>query len=152
MPIGWIRLSIHVLDRSGPDKGDSWLPLNLKELAPDWIATERYDIIAKASGDPPRTMMFQMVKSLLADRFGLVLRNETRERPIYDLVRMNADTLGPRLRRSTVDCKAIVEAAQHGVAPPKSDRMLCGSRLGSGMIQSGGLPMATIACVMWAGW
>ena len=66
--------------------------------APGWIDTESYDVLAKA---PPsdsqtgtesldqRTLRFDRVKerlrSLLADRFGLVVHHETREQSVYFL-------------------------------------------------------------------
>src|SRR6266487_4622992 len=60
---------------------------------PDWIASERFDIVAKAAGDVPRTPpggppgpLQLMLQSLLADRFKLVAHKEMRELPIYALV------------------------------------------------------------------
>jgi uncharacterized protein (TIGR03435 family) len=114
-------------------------------VAPDWVASERYDIQAKAIGDPPRAMIWDMVKSLLADRFKAVIGNETRESDIYALVRADANKLGPELRRSKVDCAAIGEAAQHGAAPPPSERVLCGAKTTAGHIEAGGMPMAATA-------
>ena len=46
-----------------------------------------------------------MLRTLLADRFGLVTHRETREMPMDTLVLARKDgTLGPQLVRSTVDC------------------------------------------------
>jgi len=54
---------------------------------PGWLSTDRYDIEAKsedpAAGKPEMTVMLQ---SLLADRFKLKFRRETRDVPVYDLV------------------------------------------------------------------
>jgi uncharacterized protein (TIGR03435 family) len=70
--------------------------------APDWIASERFDILAKAEGDvpptPPRGQpgpMQLMLRTLLAERFKLVVQHETRELPIYALVlaRIHPDVL-----------------------------------------------------------
>ena len=69
---------------------------------PGWIATERYDIIAKPekaeSAAPPELNKMtedqrksrneewsERVRSLLADRFGLVVHKETKEQPVYVL-------------------------------------------------------------------
>lgn len=62
---------------------------------PDWLDTDRYDIHAKApDGEPAATDFFDRsaaqrvrlrTRALLADRFGLVLRSETREMPVYIL-------------------------------------------------------------------
>ena len=53
--------------------------------APDWTANERFDIVAKMEGDPPSIVtsgpdpMRLATQTLLADRFGLRARRETRE-------------------------------------------------------------------------
>lgn len=56
---------------------------------PDWVRTDPYDISATSPGDVP-TESFDwwrpMLRSLLADRFKLVLRHETKEMPVYNLV------------------------------------------------------------------
>ena len=52
---------------------------------PDWINTVRWDITAKAPDDAPPQELLLMLRTLLADRFKLVIRNETREMPIYAL-------------------------------------------------------------------
>src|SRR4029453_5435590 len=60
---------------------------------PPWINSERYDIVAKAEdGTPPETPSLDrtgpsriqlMIRSLLAERFQLVVHDETRELPMY---------------------------------------------------------------------
>ena len=52
---------------------------------PDWINTVRWDITAKAPDDAPPQELLLMLRTLLADRFKLAVRNETREMPIYAL-------------------------------------------------------------------
>lgn len=116
-----------------------------KVIAPDWVASQRYDIQAKATGDPSRAVIWEMVKSLLADRFKAVIATESRDLEIYALVRVDPEKLGPRIRRSKVDCAAIGEAAQHGVEPPQSNRVLCGGKQAAGHIEAGGMPMAATA-------
>ncbi len=59
--------------------------------APDWGKEGKggalYDIEAKASGgEPAREQLRQMLQSLLADRFKLVIRRENVETPVYALV------------------------------------------------------------------
>lgn len=64
--------------------------------APDWLATERFDIQASIpdgvpsytrdqlnNGDAPELQ--KMLQTMLADRFKLVLHRETREMPVYTL-------------------------------------------------------------------
>ncbi len=80
--------------------------VNLNEIegGPDWIDRMTFDIIAK--GDPEASAEL-MVRSLLAERFRLAVRQETRERPAYELILARSDgRLGPSLARSAADCAA----------------------------------------------
>jgi uncharacterized protein (TIGR03435 family) len=54
--------------------------------APDWVERERYDVEARAPEDTTFEQMRPMLRSLLADRFKLTLRRETRQLPVYELV------------------------------------------------------------------
>ena len=54
--------------------------------APSWVTSERYDVDARAEGDATFEEMRPMLQSLLADRFNLALRRETRQLPVYELV------------------------------------------------------------------
>jgi uncharacterized protein (TIGR03435 family) len=116
---------------------------------PAWINTVRWDINAKAPDDAPPQQMLLMLRTLLADRFTLVIRNETREMPIYALVLARADgRLGPQLRASTVDCAAIFAAAKaKGEAPPPTTngRPTCGTRTTRGNMMTTGVAMADLA-------
>jgi uncharacterized protein (TIGR03435 family) len=49
---------------------------------PSWLGDERYDIVAKASGNATDEEMRQMARSLLSERFNLKLHRETREVPV----------------------------------------------------------------------
>lgn len=53
---------------------------------PSWVAADHYDVVAKAEGNADFEQMRPMLQSLLADRFKLALRRETRELPIYELI------------------------------------------------------------------
>jgi uncharacterized protein (TIGR03435 family) len=53
---------------------------------PGWLTTERFDIDATFPGDTPLPQVRQMMQTLLADRFKLVLHSETRQLPMYSLV------------------------------------------------------------------
>jgi len=125
---------------------------------PSWIASERFDVTAKAEGDvppqpigaggPPGTLQL-MMQSLLADRFKLVVHNDTREMPIYNLVLARPDgRLGDKLHASAVDC-ATVNAARRGGAPPPppnpGERPMCGMRIGPGSLAAGGMPLSQFA-------
>jgi len=75
--------------------------------APGWAFDARFDISATyPSGlTPTIDQIREMVRTLLADRFGLVTHRELREQPVYELVLARRDgRLGPQLVRSDVDC------------------------------------------------
>lgn len=72
---------------------------------PDWISSTGYDVDAKVTSfDPPearqltREQRNQMLQSLLADRFGLIVHNETKDAPIYELTIAKG---GPKLHEAT---------------------------------------------------
>jgi uncharacterized protein (TIGR03435 family) len=53
---------------------------------PDWVDTDRYDIVAKAPGEAGLDAMYgPMMRALLEDRFGLKIHSEIRELPVYAL-------------------------------------------------------------------
>jgi uncharacterized protein (TIGR03435 family) len=113
---------------------------------PDWIHTDRWDIVAKADGDPPQPMLIDMLKTLLADRFKVVLHNETREMPIFALVLARGDGRpGPQLHASTVDCQALAtEARARGGAFPRAPGggPLCGTNVGPGRMLASAVTLA----------
>ncbi len=65
----------------------------------------RYDIAAKAGGPVTDQQMKLMLQTLLADRFKLKLRRETKELPVYALMVGKA---GPKLSPATDDGKSGV--------------------------------------------
>ena len=71
---------------------------------PAWLDTDRFDIVASLPGGVTGDAVREALRALLTERFGLVLRNETREMPVYELRTLRAEALGPNLRRSTTDC------------------------------------------------
>jgi uncharacterized protein (TIGR03435 family) len=118
---------------------------------PGWVASDRFDIEAKAAGDQPPpsagppTQMFLMIRSLLAERFKLVAHEETRDQPVYVLRLDRADgKLGPQLRPATVDCAAL-RGANRGGPPPgpptPGQAPVCGMMMGPGRLMSGGTPV-----------
>jgi uncharacterized protein (TIGR03435 family) len=92
----------------------------LKSL-PDWIYGDRYDIEAKASPNAimrtsrdgeTQLRVKQMIRRLLADRFGLVMRVDRQRMPAYA---MTVSSSGLRLERSTVTLKdCIFDTAPEG--------------------------------------
>jgi uncharacterized protein (TIGR03435 family) len=106
--------------------------------APGWLESERFDIVAKAPADFVPTQMPLLLRSLLADRFKLVAHNETRELPIYVLVKARDDgKLGPQLKPAAVDCAAMIAARGRG-GPPPDGRGGAGEFVGRGGPGPGG--------------
>ena len=65
---------------------------------PGWLDSDRYEISAKAEGDPPRAqMMGPMLQTLLEDRFKVRVHTELRDTPVYALTVAKGD---PKLRPS----------------------------------------------------
>jgi uncharacterized protein (TIGR03435 family) len=137
---------------------------------PSWLADDRFDIVAKAedgagmidafraaqSGEPSRGQL--MMRALLADRFKLVVHNETKEMPIYALIVARSDgKLGPQLKPSDVDCAAMIAAGRGrgpGAMPPPGPPQPgappappppCGIRIGPGNMAVGASPMSQVA-------
>jgi uncharacterized protein (TIGR03435 family) len=72
---------------------------------PGWLYTDRFDIVAKASVELTADLSRAMLRTLLEDRFGLVLRREQRQGDVYVLTRIRPDgDLGPDLHRAPETC------------------------------------------------
>ena len=127
--------------------------------APEWVNSDRFNIVAKAEGDvppsapggPPGPMQL-MLRALLAERFNLKMHAERRELPIYALILARDDgKLGAQLRPAAVDC-AAVQAARRGGPPPTppqpGERLPCGIRIGPGQMSGGSLPLSQLATLL----
>ena len=119
---------------------------------PEWMRTERFDITARAAEAATPLQVLQMVQSLIADRFKLVIRREPRELPIYALTLSRGDgRLGPKLKPSAVDCQALYNSTNPTPppAPPnQGNRPVCGIRTSGATMVAGGTPMAQFAMTL----
>ncbi len=61
----------------------------------EWMNSDRYDIAAKADGNPPEAQIRLLTRTLLADRFKLALHTERKEFDVYTLV---VAKNGPKLK------------------------------------------------------
>jgi uncharacterized protein (TIGR03435 family) len=107
------------------------------EGGPSWIGSDRFDIVAKTDGNlPPPTPgvpgpIQLMMRTLLADRFKLVVHHETKEQSIYALVMARADgKLGPQLKKSETDCAALAARAGEAARLRRRQRRGCGRSAG----------------------
>ena len=80
-------------------------------LGPDWLATENFDIAAKLPDGATRAQLPEMIQSLLADRFKLVVHRDKKEFPVYALV---VAKNGPKLKESPPDSSAEASPAAKG--------------------------------------
>jgi uncharacterized protein (TIGR03435 family) len=53
---------------------------------PDWMKTQRFDILAKIPEGGSKDKVPEMLQSLLAERFKLAVHRENKEQPVYALV------------------------------------------------------------------
>jgi len=69
-------------------------------LGPEWMAGERFDISAKLPEGATRSQVPAMLQALLADRFEMKIRRETKELPVYSLVVAKG---GSKMKESPLD-------------------------------------------------
>ena len=75
---------------------------------PDWLATQRFDILAKMPDSASKDDAPVMLQALLEDRFKLTVHRDTQEHPVLGLV---VGKGGPKLKKSTAVAVAIDEDA-----------------------------------------
>ena len=78
---------------------------------PDWMKTERFDILAKLPEGATKEQVPEMLQSLLAERFGLTFHKEMREQPVYALVVAKG---GPKLKESSTAEEPAPKADEKG--------------------------------------
>jgi uncharacterized protein (TIGR03435 family) len=113
---------------------------------PPWIASERFDIVAKANGEltpdaegrrPER--LIEMLRTLLEDRFGVSVHTEQRKMAAVALQLATRDArLGPQLHASASECPRGTASA------PASDRW-CGFRAVGGKVIARHVTMPEVA-------
>ena len=65
---------------------------------PEWINSERYDIVAKAPATTPRDQLLLMLRKLMADRFNLKVHREKRQLRVYTLIVARG---GPKMKAAS---------------------------------------------------
>lgn len=97
--------------------------------APDWMASERYDIIAKVPAGATKSQINLMWQRLLKERFGMVLHHESKEMQVATLTIAKS---GLKLKETTLDADA--EPFTPGAGLPKTDKNGLPEMNGSGAI------------------
>ena len=122
---------------------------------PEWVNTERYDIVVKAPAGVGRDQQRQreMWRAMVDDRMKLVTHAEQRERAIFALVVASKDgKFGPQLKPSTLDCSApqppLATAPGQGSPGVEAYLQRCGIGLVGETFASGGATMEQLARIL----
>jgi uncharacterized protein (TIGR03435 family) len=84
-----------------------------------WVYNDRFDIEARAEGNPTKDQMRLMMQSLLADRFKLITHTERQSKPVFHLVLAKAGKTGPQLQAHSENesCSTTSTPQPPGAAP-----------------------------------
>jgi uncharacterized protein (TIGR03435 family) len=150
---------------AGPQPGGRFVMVNLPVLrliraayselnpsqivgAPEWVNTERYDVTATAGRNTSAAEMERMLRELLAERFKLRTRLESRDQDAFALVRATASgPPPPQLRQVRVDCITLIAQAGTSSTLPRSNNGAppCGLIYDGRKLAAGGVTMAQLA-------
>jgi uncharacterized protein (TIGR03435 family) len=90
---------------------------SLLNQLPAWVTTDRFEIKARAEGNPGKDDMRLMMQSLLADRFKLAIHKETRQVSVFNLVLVKPGKTGPRLQLHPADAHCSATTDSNPAAP-----------------------------------
>jgi uncharacterized protein (TIGR03435 family) len=109
---------------------------------PDWLASDRFDIDARAAGmtGAPSIELLGMLQSLLAERFKLTTHREMRELPVFELARARSDGAPGEALRPTACPEPAIDLAQ-----PKPCANISN---GSGSLTLRGMPLDLFAAYL----
>ena len=127
-PLDMLKLAMDIRAGQGPKLGPrvdgaraEYTYMSLKDLivlaykvkpyqitGPDWIANQRFDIVAKLPDGASKDDAPRMLQTLLEDRFKLVAHRESKEHPVLALV---VGKGGPKLKESAEAPQPIDENA-----------------------------------------
>jgi len=111
----------------------------------DSILGSRFDITATIPESASRRQVPAMLRTLLAERFKLVVHTEPREAPVFALMLARRDGRpGPGLREAALDCVAAQAEGRIIPAPEPGKEAQCESEI-SGSIKGRGQPLSSLA-------
>lgn len=134
------------------DLKDFFLPQPRNMIgAPGWVSTDKYDLTAKADdavfeamkklpAKEQQKQLRRMMQALLADRFKLKVRHETREMPVYALV---VAKNGPKFKPTAAPPAALNDAG--GPSKPYENPW----RLDRGQVVGHGVTVSGLLDVLW---
>src|SRR6202000_983973 len=79
-----------------------------RDRLPDWARKSRFDIQARAAGNPTKDEMRLMMQSLLVERFHIKVHHETRKVPVSALTLAKPGKARPELKSQPVDAPACL--------------------------------------------
>ncbi|MGH9239367.1 MAG: TIGR03435 family protein [Vicinamibacterales bacterium] len=113
--------------------------------APGWARSDMYDMLVKLrdGGKVNIDTVGPIAREIAADRFAIKTHEETRERPVYLLVRSRPDRVpGSRLKPALVDCTLRGPApGTPGQPAPAAAVSRCGLTQRPGVISMSGFPV-----------
>jgi uncharacterized protein (TIGR03435 family) len=121
---------------------------------PEWVATDKFDIVATTTAPTQPADMRQMAQRMLAERFKLRAHWEKRDLPVYLLTMVRPGVPGPGLTKtSDAECAAAKAAGpppmpqvEPGQPPPPLSLPNCGGvTFGPGQLLARGAPMEFLA-------
>lgn len=120
---------------------------------PEWVRTARFDIEASSEDtlviddDGMPRQALAMVRTLLQERFGLRVREEQQDRPVYLLTLASKEgALGPKLSRCEVDCAAVMNGDRTTL--PAGHGPACGMKTPPGRLFASTSSMPSIASLL----
>ena len=130
-------------------------PFDQREVSggPAWAASERFDLLARVSGEhvldsdgvPRQTLA--LLKAFLSERFKLKVHEEDRDRPVYALTPAGTDgVLGPKARKSDIDCGAVMRGERPALLPGQGPP--CGFKTPPGRLFANTFTMPAIASLL----
>ena len=127
---------------------------------PGWIGSQRFDIEAKATGEfgtvrpesgpdggLPDDVKLR-IQHLLADRFAVKIRRESRDQRIYALVVVNEGRLGPKLVPSKADCAGPYDTLNYAMGVGPAKKVACPFTANAGLLKMGASTMADLASML----
>ena len=88
------------------------------QAGPSWMASDYFAIEARAAGDATDGEFNEMLKAVLADRFGLRVHEETRQGKVYALTLARSDRrFGSGLKQTSAECLQQMEDRKKNPPP-----------------------------------
>lgn len=98
----------------------------IQKQLPDWANNTRYDIEARATGNPTKDQYRMMMQSLLEERFKLAVHFQTVQAPVFALIMDRTGKLGPQLRTHEANRKCGTGDSAGAKAGPGGFPLRCG--------------------------